>query len=217
MCHTCGKKGHIARVCKSKRKEQNSSQPNINTAKEGEDDEVYTMFPLRSKKYDPIYATVSVDGKPIRMEIDTGATLSVISETTYNQVWKDQAPLLSAQDRICKTTHLYGARNSSQGGGGGGGRGVEVEQGMERKKLVLIVTKGQGPSLLGRNWLAELKIDWKNTYRVQGTDPLTAVLEVHKALFHKELGTINGITATLQVDPHVAPEFYKPRPVPFSL
>ena len=88
---------------------------------------------------------------------------------------------------------------------------------MERKKLVLIVTKGQGPSLLGRNWLAELKIDLKNTYRVQGTDPLTAVLEVHKAVFRKELGTINGITATLQVDPHVAPEFYKPRPVPLSL
>ena len=107
----------LPEYAKSKRKEQNSSQPNTNTAKEGEDDEVhvYTMFPLRSKKYDPIYATVSVDGKPIRMEINTGATLSVISEMTYNQVWKDQAPLLSAQDRVCKITHLYGARNSSQG------------------------------------------------------------------------------------------------------
>ena len=91
---------------------------------------------------------------------------------------------------------------------------VEVECGGQRKKLVLIVTEGQGPSLLGRNWLEELKMDQKNTYKVQESNTLTAVLEAHEA---KELGTINCTTAKLQVDPQVPPVFHEPRPVPFSL
>ncbi len=36
-------------------------------------------------------------------------------------------------------------------------------------------------------------------------------------MFQDELGKIRGTTAKLQVDPEVRPQFYKPRPVPFSL
>ena len=79
------------------------------------------------------------------------------------------------------------------------------------------MTVGQGPSLLGRNRLEELKIDWKNTCKVQESNTLTAVLEAHKAVFRTELGTINCTTAKLQVDPQILPVFQKPRPVPFSL
>lgn len=68
---------------------------------------------------------------------------------------------------------------------------VEVEHNGQCKKLALIVTEGRGPNLLGRNWLGDLKIDWKNTYTVQESDTLTAVLEAHEAVFSKELGTIN--------------------------
>lgn len=47
----------------------------------------------------------------------------------------------------------------------------------------------------------ELKIDWKNTYKVQESNTLTAVLEAHEAVFRNELGTLNCMTAKLQVDP----------------
>ena len=236
VCNICGKKGHIARACRSKDKdpqpkssEQNQPQPseqdqpkpmeqsqpqgNTNTVTQEAvqaDDDIYEMFPLRGKRYDPIYATVTMNSTPVQMEIDTGATLSVISEDTFNQVWKDQAPPLRTE-RVKLRTYT-GQEIPVKGA-----LDVEVEHGGQCKKLVLVVTEGQGPSLLGRNWLGELKIDWKNTYKVQESNTLTAVLDAHEAVFRKELGTINCTTAKIQVDPQVPPVFHKPRPVPFSL
>ena len=56
---------------------------------------------------------------------------------------------------------------------------VEVSHASQRKKLSLIVTRGDGPSLLGRNWLAELQIDWRGVYQIQEPVGLTVVLKAH--------------------------------------
>ena len=89
-----GKKGHLARVCRSKPKQQ--SAPNTKSViSEGDNDreeeEVYRMFLLRSEKFQPIWVAVKIDDHPIRIEVDTGGTLSVISEATYQKVWQDKA------------------------------------------------------------------------------------------------------------------------------
>ena len=53
----------------------------------------YTMFQLTNSWMTPLYITVSVNHIPLKMEIDTGATLTVISESIYKEVWtKEQAP-----------------------------------------------------------------------------------------------------------------------------
>ena len=70
-----------------------------------------------------------------------------------------------------------------------------------QKKLSLIVTRGDGPGLLGRNWLVELQIDWRGVYQIQEPAALTVVLKAHKALFQRELGTITCAKAELHMDP----------------
>ena len=72
---------------------------------------------------------------------------------------------------------------------GGGGVDVNIQHNGQCKRLPLIITRGEGPSLLGRNWLGELRIDWRGIYKVQETDALSAVLSKHKAIFRDELGT----------------------------
>ena len=47
------------------------------------------MFPLCNTKFEPV---VRVNKVQIKMEIDTGATLSIVSEATYKQVWGDNGP-----------------------------------------------------------------------------------------------------------------------------
>ena len=94
---------------------------------------------------------------------------------------------------------------------------VEVSHAWQHKKLTLIVTEGNGLSLLGRNWLGELQIDWKGTYKLREPAALTAVLEAHEAVFRKELGTITRAKAKLHVDPQVPLSFHRPRPVSYSL
>ena len=49
-----------------------------------EDYKEYTMFNLeKEKKVQPLRASVLIDGKPLSMEVDTGAALSVVSEETW--------------------------------------------------------------------------------------------------------------------------------------
>ena len=162
---------------------------------------MYTMFPLRSKKYDPIYITIIVNGAPLLMEVDTGATLSVISKATYDRAWREEPPPLALSTARLRT--YTGEEIPVKGE-------IEVDRD-QHKRLTLIVAEGNGPSLLGRNWLTELRLNWKTTYQVRNSSALAAVLDDHKEIFRKELGTITCATAEIHVDQQVPPSFHRPR------
>ena len=50
------------------------------------------MFSLTGQRPDPIVTQIQVDGKTLLMEVDTGATLSIISEETLHKHWRNSAP-----------------------------------------------------------------------------------------------------------------------------
>ena len=52
---------------------------------------------------------------------------------------------------------------------------VEVTYGGQTEMLQLVVVKGKGPSLFGRDWLAQLKLDWKAIYLIN-RPPLEVLL-----------------------------------------
>eukprot|EP00731_Ephydatia_muelleri_P025722 Em0017g805a len=71
-----------------------------------------------------------------------------------------------------------------------------------RASLDLLVVAGDGPSLMGRDWL---------------DSSLQNLLRKYADLFTEELGLVKGVTAKLQVDGKAQPRFYKPRTVPYAL
>ena len=78
------------------------------------------------------------------MEMDTGAALSVIAETTRLAVFPEA--ILRPSKLLLKTytdrrMEIIGTLN------------VQVRYCEQEQKLVLVVVAGDGPSLLGRNWL----------------------------------------------------------------
>ena len=185
-CYTCGKKGHVARVCRSKpaqrRTREKTKDAHFMEEEVDEQEGVYTMFQLREGKQEPYYVTVAANNEPLKMEIDTGAAISVISEATYKQAWKeDRMPTLHPSKMRLRT--FTGKEVTVVGA-----LMVEVEHGQEKKQLPLIVAKGQTPSLLGRNWLAKLKLDWKAAYQLQASEPLAAILKEHEAVFREDWG-----------------------------
>ena len=109
-CHHCHKKGHIAKVCRSKAKQQlpsdqakSRSQRTENTLQVTEEqtedtaEAVYGMFalqdPKQSSKVAPTNVTVLARGANLVMEVDTGASTLIIIETTYWNTWPTkQAP-----------------------------------------------------------------------------------------------------------------------------
>ena len=62
----------------------------------------------------------------------------------------------------------------------------------QSKQLTLIVISGDGPNLLGRDWLNHLKLDWQTIYNVKVNQALKEMLQKHSMLFSHELGTLQG-------------------------
>ena len=94
----------------------------------------------------------------------------------------------------------------------------------EQLALRLIVVS-DGPSLLGRQWLNEMEMDWKTLcqqshmaiHRVPCGGPESSIenlLEQYSDLFQNELGKLTRFKATLKVLPVAQPMFHRSRSVP---
>ena len=232
VCHGCGKRGHIRRACRSRGKPQQSqqsgkrSQPHTANVLVGEGTEgatasdeddtmpVYTMYNISNQGANPWSVTVQADRADLRMEIDTGASVSIISMATYQATWlENERPVLQPSRASLST--FTGEKIDVIGL-----IDVRVIYKGQDKCLPLLVVNGKGPSLLGRDWLRELRLDWREIHAVTstlGSLTLQGLLEQHANVFRDELGTVRGVTAKLHVDPQARPRFYRPRPVPYAM
>ena len=78
------------------------------------------------------------------MELDTGASISIISEET----WRTRLPEVKLeQSKIIFKTYISEPMKVL------GEIEVSVKYKNQEAKLQLVVVKGRGPSMLGRNWL----------------------------------------------------------------
>lgn len=134
------------------------------------EERLYTVHVVgRKSQAAPLSVTVSINKKELSMEVDTGASVSIISERIYNKLWKRQdAPGLR---RPAVRLHTYSGETLEVLGE----LDVPVRCHGQVAKLPLIVVRGDGPSLLGRNWMESLVLPWqeilqKGHIRSIGTD-----------------------------------------------
>ena len=83
-------------------------------------------------------------------------------------------------------------------------------------QLPLIVVEGNGPSLLGRDWLKCITLNWHEICHVSSTS-VQAVLDKYQCMFQEGLGKLQNFTAKIYVDPKAQARFCKARPVPYSM
>ena len=75
-------------------------------------------------------------------------------------------------------------------------------------------------TLLGRDWLSKLKLDWAKILAVTSESvpgSVKEVLDKHASLFSDGHGTIKDFKAQIHLKENVQPKFCKARPMPFSL
>ncbi len=216
-CNKCGKIGHISTVCRSAGKPRKPEQRSTNTvyaegSSEAGDEEELHVFVLgrNSSKSAPLQCELKVQGKSLTMDIDTGAEVSLIAEDTYKEVLPELA--LSPSQVVLKTY-------TNQVIPVVGEATVTVQYGTATQQLRLVVVAGDGPSLLGRDWLQTLRLDWHSICEVNAEQPLglEALLQKHASLFNDEVGSVNTHKANLHVRPDAVPKFHKARPVPFAI
>ena len=124
------------------------------------------------------------------MHVDTGATMSLVSKAFY----KERFPHVPLENTDIELKAYAGhirpvcARIN-----------VSVSCQEQTGVFPLVVVDGDGPPLLGRNWLNKIKLDWHEIFavtesesvsRVSSVSSVSSVLNRHEAVFKHGLGTI---------------------------
>ena len=217
-CHNCGKVGHLKRVCRQPKKpfrRQPAVQPRtthhvktvIEASEESEGEDMYYLNHVTAKPKPAIKVDLFLEGKPVHMELDTGAPVSLMTWTTFNSLFPGyslQPCNLPMQTYLGEPIRVRGQAR------------VEVQYEQQCEKLPLVIVDGNGPSLFGRQWLDSIKLNWKSINpnwksinHVQ-SKTLQSVLDRHQEVFKQELGTLKGYEAKISVDPDARPRFVKP-------
>jgi hypothetical protein len=113
--------------------------------------EEYNLYAIKTpaaKK--SLMVPVTVETQAVEMELDTGADVSLISEETYLQFFK-HVPL--QESRTSLRSYSGGVIEVK------GRMDVNVSYGDQRKRLPLLAVSGKGPSLLGKDWLSEIRLN----------------------------------------------------------
>lgn len=93
-------------------------------------------------------------------------------------------------------------------------------EGSQKLVLPLLVVEGNGPNLLGKNWLINgICLDWSNLLHVSSylgdtNNQLNRVLQKHQKVF-EELGQVTGYLADIHEE--ATPRFHKARIVLYAL
>ncbi len=106
-CHFCGRKGHISRVCRSRkaaeqpaagrrqlerkdrgvRQQRTTKWMQLESSGEKNEPEELPLFQIGARSSHPITVEIMVNNKTLEMELDTGAAVSIISEEARQKLF----------------------------------------------------------------------------------------------------------------------------------
>lgn len=240
-CRFCERKGHLERACFKKKRSDSKFLQIADTEhnNSAEDDHTLDFFSLRENdcdayinstgkardsniKADPMLIDVKLNGKLISMEVDSGSFYSVISEKFKNEnlkTWK-----------IDKWyTNLFGYEQNVMVPIGQL-KNLKVGLNNKEKKLSCLVLKGEGPPLIGRQWLAEFgawpltlttgNVTGNKTNRLLRIDANVVrekILGEFSVLFGNTPGLYNKREIQLHIKENTKPIALAARHVPYAL
>ena len=132
-----------------------------------------------------------VDNCCVRFEVDTGAAKSVMSQQIFNQL---------GPGRSLETTKVRLVSYSNEPIPVVGQCTVNIAYKSQNAVVPLIVVKGTGPSLFGRNWLNHIRLEWQEINYVPG-DAVQPVLNKYPFVFQESLGKLQGFKPRSMLTP----------------
>ena len=210
-CHGCKKKGHFRHKCRNKRQWRGSAGKNARSVKnvrggsdvddDSEDDEfglaIGKIHEGNAAAEQPIVVDVTIADVPVQMEVDTGAFVTIMSQKQYTRLF--------AHIPLRKSQHLlrgYGGHRIEVAGE----FTAHVAHNGQEAELPIVVTRTERDALplLGRNWLAVMRLDWKSLFprataihqvEVEQVANPAHWKERYPDVFREELGTVRGVNA----------------------
>ena len=132
----------------------------------------------------PIVVTLELNGNSVDMQVDAGAAVSLMSETTQKKLFphgKLQKTTLRLQTYTAEALSVLGTLE------------VLVNYGNYTGKHTLVVVNGNGPTLFGQDWLMDIRLDWTSLGVANvKQQPLTlqGLLITYSDVFNEEFGTL---------------------------
>ena len=219
QCNYCKKKGHLSRVCRLKartKEREGQSKDNFHITDETESPDMeyegtYSTFTIRQEPQDPIVVQIEINDFPVEMELDTGAASSLITYQTYQSIQKESviSPIEQSKASLkTYTGHSIPVKGSTT---------IKARYENQVAELSILVVEGEGPNLLGRNWMSQFGFTVEKVHNLAYSSLLKETLQEYSAVFTDELGCMEGVEVKLQVNMQAKPAFLKPRKVPYAL
>ena len=147
--------------------------------------------------------------QPFCFELDTGATVTVMSEQKFRQCFPDPA-LYSSTLCLKYTGEAMNIIGQSM---------FDVSYAdQDSMTHTLAIVSGKEPPLLCRNLLQHFVLDWSKMKSVRlASDALCQMLNGYADVFQDGLGTITPFMAQLAVSPSAIPRFFHPCPLSLAL
>ncbi|XP_064463517.1 uncharacterized protein K02A2.6-like [Ornithodoros turicata] len=216
-CSSCSKVGHLKKMCRCSNnrrrnvKKVDCVEESVETESSDDAFMVYSVT-AKAKGYSVI---VSIEGQPVSMIVDTGASVSIMPKQLYEERFKK---LPCQQTEVVLRTYAGGKLTVV------GKLQVNVQYEGQSKILPIVVVDDCGedlPLLLGRDWLQTLKLNWNGFLHYASKDPAVIELQTLKdkysSVFRMSPGVVRNFEAQVVVKEASRPVFCKARAVPFAL
>ena len=149
----------------------------------------------------PITLNVSIADTVIKMEVDPGASATLLTMITMRLVWPKKRRYL------CTDTQLL-RRYTGETVTIPGTIYIDLRYQKRCAAVTVIVVESDGLNLVGRDVIVVFKLKWSRVHQLQQASPLEAILKKHKDVFSDELGLITGVQEIFNIDPSSTP-FHK--------
>ncbi|CAK1579538.1 unnamed protein product [Parnassius mnemosyne] len=216
VCRVCNKQGHLQRMCPylagqhSLDVVQSETDSLLNS--EVSDEVMVCINQLSVSHYKPLFISLTVHGRDVQMECDTGSAVSCISYELYKQQFSN------LKLNMCPLLLRY--YTGEQVKPVGVIRPL-VKYKDKEKHLDLYVIKNGKSILLGRQWLAELNIQLPpfGSLNCLSNDVfnLNDFSSRYCKVFADGLGRFTGPPVSIRVREGAQPVFMRARPLAYAL
>jgi len=216
-CRKCGKMNHFARVCRSKPKPNNQRPPqsahtvNMEEPCSGPEEYLFALTPPSDGKK-ALIVTLKLNDLPVKMLVDTGASIDIIDESTYEMMQKSQSVCLS---RPSNRIFAYGSKTQLPVLG-------KFKGTLESRNKIAItdihIVQGNFGCLLSYSSATTLGLIQVNINKVQAQQSATheKLIQEFSHIFDG-IGTLKDVEVKLHIDPSVPPVAQPARRIPFHL
>lgn len=151
-----------------------------------------------------------LDGEAVPMQVDTGAAVLLVAESTCLEKWPHLCPREANLTLKSYTGELVPLSEVVD---------WTAELSKQKVKLPLYIVKGSShTALMGRAWLEKIKLNWQEGDLVaKESTSLQNIPRKHAEVFGDELGNMKDITVKLAIKTDSKPKCLKARHDPYAI